>query len=132
MKSNNKYVWTSMLTALGASLCCITPVLALISGASGLASVFAWIEPLRPYLIGITILVLSFAWFQKIKPQKEIECNCEIDEKTNFLQTKLFLTIVTIFAIIMLVFPYYSNVFFLITQKQNFLKTSQILQKLNL
>ncbi len=64
MKSKNKYVWTSMLTALGASLCCITPVLALISGASGVASVFSWIEPFRPYLIGITILVLSFAWFK--------------------------------------------------------------------
>ena len=64
MKSDNKLIGTGLLTAITASLCCITPVLALIAGTSGIASTFSWIEPFRPYLIGLTILVLGFAWYQ--------------------------------------------------------------------
>jgi len=61
MKTDNKLIGAGLLTAIAASLCCITPVLALIAGTSGLASTFSWLEPFRPYFIGLTILVLGFA-----------------------------------------------------------------------
>tara|TARA_R110001583_G_scaffold158611_1_gene310515 strand:- start:1879 stop:2499 length:621 start_codon:yes stop_codon:yes gene_type:complete len=125
MKSENKLIGVSLLTAIAASLCCMTPVLALIAGTSGIASTFSWIEPFRPYLIGLTILVLGFAWYQKLKPQKEIDCECETDDlpagkagKTKFIQSKTFLGIVTAFAIVMLAFPYYSGIFYPNTDKQ--------------
>jgi len=118
MKSENKLIGAGLLTAITASLCCITPVLALIAGTSGIVSTFSWIEPFRPYLIGLTILVLVFAWYQKLKPRKEIDCECETDEKPKFLQTKMFLGIVTVFAIVMLAFPYYSGLFYPNTEKQ--------------
>ena len=118
MKSENKLIGTGLLTAITASLCCITPVLALIAGTSGIASTFSWIEPFRPYLIGLTILVLGFAWYQKLKPQKEIDCECETDEKPKFIQSKTLLGIVTVFVIVMLAFPYYSGVFYQNTEKQ--------------
>ena len=110
MKRENKLIGAGLLAAITASLCCITPVLALIAGTSGIASTFSWLEPFRPYLIGLTILVLGFAWYQKLKPQKEIDCECETDEKPKFIQSKKFLGIVTVFAIIMLAFPYYSSI----------------------
>jgi len=118
MKNNSKLISTGMLTAITASLCCITPVLALIAGTSGIASAFSWIEPFRPYLIGLTVFVLGFAWYQKLKPQKEIDCECETDEKPKFIQSKRFLGIVTVFAIVMLAFPYYSGIFYTNTEKQ--------------
>ena len=118
MKRENKLIGTGLLTAITASLCCMTPVLALIAGTSGIASTFSWIEPFRPYLIGLTILVLGFAWYQKLKPQKEIDCDCETDEKPKFIQSKKFLGIVTVFAIVMLSFPYYSGIFYPNTEKQ--------------
>ena len=114
----NKIIATSILTAITASLCCITPVLALIIGTSSLASAFTWIEPFRPYLIVLTILVLLFAWFQKLKPKKEVDCDCETVEKPRFIQSITFLGILTVFAIAMLAFPYYSNMFYLNSQKQ--------------
>lgn len=114
----NKLAVTSILTAIIASLCCITPVLALIAGTSGVASTFTWIEPFRPYLIGLTILVLLFAWYQKLKPEKEIDCECETDEKPKFMQSKTFLGVVTVFAIVMLAFPYYSSMFYPNSEKQ--------------
>ena len=118
MKSENKLIGAGLLTAITASLCCITPVLALIAGTSGIASTFSWIEPFRPYSIGLTILVLGFAWYQKLKPQKEIDCDCETEEKPKFIQSKKFLGIVTVFAFMILAFPYYSGIFYSNTEKQ--------------
>jgi len=93
-KNVNSKTWVAgLLTALAASLCCITPVLALISGASGLAAAFLWMEPYRPYLLGLTVAVLAFAWYQKLKPKKAIiDCVCEVD-KLPFWQGKTFLGI---------------------------------------
>jgi mercuric ion transport protein len=118
MKSESKLIGAGLLTAITASLCCITPVLALIAGTSGIASTFSWIEPFRPYLIVMTILVLAFAWYQKLKPQKEIDCECETNVKPKFIQSKKFLGIVTVFAIVMLNFPYFSGFFYSNTEKQ--------------
>ena len=112
MSSEKKLLGTTIITAIAASLCCITPVLALIAGTSGIASTFSWIEPFRPYLIAITIIVLAIAWYQKLKPKKqEIDCDCE-EEKPKFINSKKFLFLVTLFAGLMLAFPYYSQVFY--------------------
>ncbi len=109
---NNKGWIAGLLTAVAASLCCITPVLAFVGGASGLASSFSWIEPYRPYLIGLTIAVFAFAWYQKLKPQKQVDCDCEADNKESFWQSKLFLAIVTLVAGLLIAFPYYAKVFY--------------------
>ena len=112
MSNDKTLMGTTVITAIAASLCCITPVLALIAGTSGVASTFSWIEPFRPYLIALTILVLVIAWFQKLKPKKqEIDCDCD-DEKPRFINSKKFLLLITIFAGSMLAFPYYSQIFY--------------------
>ncbi|GAB4380194.1 MAG: hypothetical protein Kow0075_11340 [Salibacteraceae bacterium] len=113
-KNSNRLAGAGVLSAIAASLCCITPVLAFISGATGVASTFSWMEPARPFLIGITILVLGFAWYQKLKPRtsEEIECACEEGEKPSFWQSKRFLAVVTVFAALMLAFPYYAHIFY--------------------
>ena len=118
MKTDKKLIGAGLLTAIAASLCCITPVLALIAGTSGLASTFSWLEPFRPYFIGLTILVLGFSWYQKLKPKKQIDCNCESEEKPKFIQSKMFLGIVTAFAIVMLAFTYYAHIFYQKKKKQ--------------
>lgn len=112
-KTSKGLIGAGVLSAVAASLCCITPVLALIAGSSGIAATFSWLEPARPYLIGVAILVLGFAWYQKLKPKKaEIECDCETDEKPSFLQSKQFLSIVTVLAALLLAFPYYAHIFY--------------------
>lgn len=125
MKINKSgLVGAGVLSAIAASLCCITPLLAFISGASGLASAFSWTEAFRPYLIGITLVVLGFAWYQKLRPVPAvgIDCACEPTEKKPFLQSKVFLGIITAFAILMLAFPYYGQIFYPVTKN----KTSAI------
>lgn len=112
MKSENRLAGLGILTAISASLCCITPILAFLAGTTGLASTFSWIEPFRPYLIGLTIFVLAFAWYQKLKPTKVDNCNCEPTTKVTFINSKKFLGAITLFALVMLAFPYFSKIFY--------------------
>lgn len=115
MKDQKDKTWIGgVLLAITASLCCLTPVLALLSGVSGVAAAFSFLEPIRPYLISITVLILAFAWYQKLKPRskEEIDCACEQEEKPAFWQSKTFLAMVTIFAIALLAFPTYSHIFY--------------------
>ncbi len=110
--TSNRTAFAGLFSAIVASLCCITPVLALLSGTTGVASTFSWVEPYRPILVGLTVLILGFAWYKKLKPRpQDIDCACD-DDKPKFIQSKTFLFLVTIFAGIMLAFPYYSHLLF--------------------
>lgn len=118
MTTKNTKSWIAgIIAATAASLCCITPVLAFLGGASGLASSFSWIEPYRPYLIGLTIAIFVFAWYQKLKPQKQVDCDCDADNKKSFWQSKLFLAFITIVAGLLVAFPYYAKIFYLKPQE---------------
>jgi copper chaperone CopZ len=111
-KSGSKTWMAGLFAALAASLCCITPVLALFSGATGIASTFSWLTPYRPYLIGLTIAILAFAWYQKLKPKRaDIDCACET-KKPSFWQGKTFLAMVTVLAFLLMAFPKYAQVFY--------------------
>ncbi len=114
LKSSGTFTGAGVLTAIAASLCCITPVIALLAGSSSVVANFSWIEPARPYLIGLSIAVLTFAWYLKLKPAKTsvMDCNCEPTKNASFLQSKTFLAIVTVFAILMMTFPLYAKVFY--------------------
>jgi len=106
-----KWLGAGLGVAFIASLCCITPVLAILAGTSGIASTFSFMDPFRPYLIGLTVLLLGFAWYQKLKPSNEIDCECD-PEEARFTQSKSFLGIVTVVAALLLAFPNYSHWFF--------------------
>jgi mercuric ion transport protein len=114
IKSANAYTGAGVLSAVAASLCCITPVVALLAGSSSIAANFSWIEPARPYLLALSITVLAFAWYVKLRVTKtnDMDCNCEQEKKTSFLQSKTFLSIVTVFAILMMTFPLYAKQFY--------------------
>lgn len=114
MNQGKDKTWiASVFLAITASLCCITPVVALLSGVGGIAATFSFLEPARPYLISVTVLVLGFAWYQKLKPcsKEQIDCACE-DEKPSFWQSKKFLGVVTVITIGLLTFPSYSHIFY--------------------
>ena len=109
---NTKGWLLGLFAAFAASLCCITPILAIIGGIGGSISYFDWLNPYREYLIAFTVIVFAFAWYQKLKPKKvDPNCDCE-EEKTSFFQSKKFLGLLTLFSIILLTFPYYSHAFY--------------------
>ena len=111
-----------IFAAIAASLCCITPVLALLAGASGAASSLSWLEPARPYLIGLAIATLAFAWYKSLSKKQSADCGPDgacVVEKKSFFASRTFLTIITIVAVAMIAFPYYGHIFYPKTQTQN-------------
>lgn len=117
MKSYKLFTNSAIVTAVLASLCCITPVLAVLAGLGGLASFFSLMEPLRPFFIGFTVIVLGFAFYNAYKPKKSdgVECACDTpadNGKKKFTHSKTFLWIVAIVALLFITFPYYSGVYF--------------------
>ena len=130
----DKKLLTGVLAAIGASLCCITPVLAVLAGSTGMASSFSWMEPFRPYLIALTVVILAYAWWDKLKPQKQgIECACDSDEagQVSFWYTKTFLALITLFSVVMLSFPYWGDTF-ISSDKQAIQIEKQNLQKIEI
>ncbi len=111
-----------IFAAIAASLCCITPALALLAGASGAASSLSWLEPARPYLIGLAIATLTFAWYRLISTKGSAVCGpdgtCAV-EKKNFLASKTSLAIITIAAIALIAFPYYADKFYPKVENRN-------------
>ncbi len=120
--TSKAFTGVGIFAAIAASLCCITPLLALLAGASGAASSLSWLEPARPYLIGLAIAALAFAWYRSLIKKQNTECGPDgacVVEKKSFLSSRTFLIIITIAAIALIAFPYYANVFYLKSEAQN-------------
>ena len=96
-----------LLAALAASLCCITPLLAVVGGLGGAASAFAWLEPYRLYLVGLTVAVLGFAWYRQLRSAPAAADCCAVSEPRAVMQSTAFLGAVTGLAALLLAFPYY-------------------------
>ena len=129
--NNSKVLLGSgVLLALTSSLCCIMPLLAIIGGASSAMAAFSWVAPLRPYLLGATALVLGFAFYRVYKPLAKDKCGCE--EKKSVLQSKFFLWMIAVVAVLLSAFPYYANCFENYTSRQQVVvnDTSRVQQAL--
>ncbi|PHS56918.1 MAG: hypothetical protein COB17_07695 [Sulfurimonas sp.] len=109
----NKKIIATIIATITASLCCVTPVLAVLAGTSSLSTSFSWMEPYHNYLVGLTVLVLLYAWYDKLKAQSnDINCACDDNGASGFFSSKNFLAMVTVFSIIMLSFPQWANYYF--------------------
>ncbi len=95
----------AVLSALGASVCCILPVAVAFLGV-GSAAVGAKLEFLRPWLASLTLLFLAFAHYRAYKP---VECapgeSCAVP--ANRHRQRILLWVITVVAIVLMAFPYY-------------------------
>jgi mercuric ion transport protein len=64
-RSGNGLLVAGILAAIGASVCCVGPLVLLALGVSGawISSVTA-LEPYRPIFIALTLLFLAFAFYR--------------------------------------------------------------------
>jgi mercuric ion transport protein len=97
-----------LLAGIGASACCVGPILLLSLGIGG-----SWIGNLtsmttyRPYLIGLTLVLLGLA-FRKLYlvPQScDVGSTCASPEPLK--KQRIVFWIVSIFIMVMITFPYY-------------------------
>lgn len=130
-KTSKKAAYTGLFAAIAASSCCIPPVIALIAGLGGSASALSWMEPFRPYLIGLAVVAIGYAWYNYYKLKNTDDCDCEIDEKPKWFQTKGFLISITLFAAISISFPYYSHIFYPDNKKEIVIVNQSNIQTVN-
>ena len=141
MKSSNLFRNAGIVTAVLASLCCITPVLAVLGGIGSIALSFSFLEPFRPYLIAFTIIVLGYAFYDAYKPKKQtgVECDCVTEEnesKKRFINSgtsafcgkKAFLWVVSGITVVLLSFPYYSKLIFPDSQNNGITNSTHIME----
>lgn len=106
MPSERSAPLLGVAAAVGASLCCVAPVLGVAAGVTGLASAFAWAAPLRVPLAVLTLGLLSFAWYRSVRTsRRQTECAC--DERTPTGRGTL--AVVTVAALALLAFPSYAD-----------------------
>ena len=93
--------------AVGASLCCIVPVAAVLLGV-GSAALGAQLEPARPYFLGLTLLLVGTAFYQVYKPNRqgcEPGQTCAVPEGQR--RQRIIVWVAAILAVVVAAFPYY-------------------------
>lgn len=112
-KSSAGTIIAAAIAAIGASLCCVGPLvlLALGIGGSWMGNLTA-LEPYRPFFIGITLIFIFLA-FRKLYL---IPRQCAPDDACAIPATlrnqRIIFWIVAVLLIALLAFPYYGLVFF--------------------
>jgi len=111
--NSKQTLWAGVLAAVGASMCCVGPLVLVSLGLSG-----AWIsslsklEPLRPALVAVALALLAWAWHQLCRAP----ANCEADEPcadSNVRQRqRLIFWLVSVALILLLTFPWYAFLFY--------------------
>lgn len=111
--TNKRSLIAATIVGIGASACCVGPLVLLGLGISG-----AWIgqmtalEPYRPFFIGITLIFLGLA-FRKLYLVPEV---CEPDKacaepKTQHNQRIIF-WVITVLLLALMTFPWYASLFY--------------------
>lgn len=110
MNASRPRAWivvAAVASALGASVCCVLPVVVAFLGV-GSAALGSRFEPFRPWFLALTALFLGLAFYRAYKPA---ECApgeaCAVPD--NRRRARIVLWLVTVVAIALLAFPYYSS-----------------------
>lgn len=97
-----------VLAALGASICCIGPVVLVSLGLGG-----AWIgsltalEPYRPVFIGVTLVFLGVAFRRLYRVPRDCGPDGECAVPVSLRRQRLLFWVVCVLALALLTFPYY-------------------------
>lgn len=95
----------AVFAAVGASLCCIVPVMVAIAGV-GSAALGAKLEPLRPWLAGFAVLLLGFGFYRAYRPvQCAPEDACAVPASRR--RTRVVVWMASLLALAVIAFPYY-------------------------
>ena len=112
-QSGNGFLIAGILSAVGASICCVGPLVLLALGVSG-----AWIgsltalEPYRPIFIGFTLLFLGFAFYRLylVRPSCSPESSCA--NPRTLKRRRLGFWIVTLLVLGLIAVPWFAPLFY--------------------
>lgn len=93
--------------ALGASACCIGPVVFSLLGAGALGAASVKLEPYRPGLIGLTVLLVGVVFYGAYRPSQTDACQDGVCTPQSRRTAKVLAWIIAAMAAILIAFPYY-------------------------
>jgi copper chaperone CopZ len=111
----------AILSALISRLCCVIPFVAIISGMTGGATMFSFLEPWRPLLVTISVSILAFGFHQAYKKPNNIDklrpC-CKEKAEIKSKRNRRYLWTTTVISVVLFSFPFYSHSFINTTSSQ--------------
>ena len=112
-KSEKGFLVAGMVAALGASICCVGPLVLLALGVSG-----AWIgsltalEPYRPFFIGLALLFLAFAFHRLYLARRVCAPGSACANPRTFKRRRLGFWTVTILVLGLISVPWFAPLFY--------------------
>jgi len=106
-----KLALAAMGGALGASACCIGPVLFSLMGAGALGAASARLEPYRPWFTGFTALIVGLTFYAAYRPAALQTCEDGACTPPLKRTAKWLAWIVAAIAVLLIAFPYYVGLF---------------------
>src|SRR6201984_2281680 len=109
----NGFLIAGILSAIGASICCVGPLVLLALGVSG-----AWIgsltalEPYRPFFIGIALLFLAFAFHRLYLARRVCAPGSTCANPRTLKRQRLAFWIVTILVLGLISVPWFALLFY--------------------
>jgi len=112
-KTNIGSMIAAVAAAIGASVCCVGPLvlLALGIGGSWISSLTA-LEPYRPFFIAITLIFLFLAFRKLYLVPRQCAPDDACAVPTTLRNQRIIFWLVTVVLIALVTFPYYGLVFF--------------------
>lgn len=99
----------SVLTAAGASICCIGPVVFSALGVGALGAAATRFEPYRPVFLTLTAALLAGSFYIVYRPSGDACAADETCQPAPKRTAKIVLWLATLLVILLITFPYYVN-----------------------
>ena len=112
-RSGNGFLVAGILAAIGASACCVGPLVLLALGVSG-----AWIssltalEPYRPIFIGLTLLFLAGAFYRLYLAHRVCTPGSACADPRTLNRRRLAFWIVTVLVLGLIAVPWFAPLFY--------------------
>jgi len=112
--TNNRSMIAAVVAAIGASLCCVGPLVLLALGVGG-----SWIsnltalEPYRPIFIGITLVFFYLAFRKLYLIPRQCAPGDACAVPSTLRNQRIIFWIATVLLVALLTFPYYGAALFL-------------------
>jgi mercuric ion transport protein len=109
----NKTLLASALAAVGASLCCVAPLVLVMLGIGGAwVSTLTQLEPIRPLFVLLALGLMAVAWRQLYHSVEACESNKPCADGYVRQRQKLIFWLVSLPLLGLLAFPWYAHWFY--------------------
>jgi len=102
-----KFALAALGGAIGASACCIGPVVFSLIGAGALGAASVRLEPYRPWFIAFTVVLVAAGFYGAYRPVRDDACGAGMCTPRSKRPLRILVWMVAAVAAILIAFPYY-------------------------